>query len=517
MALDRRLWRRARSARAALTAAVVLGAATSVLVIAQAWLLAGLIAGPGRSRTALVLLLTVVLARAVVAWLAETVAARCSARVKSELRAALLVRATAPGVPHAPGELTTLATRGIDALDGYFGRYLPQAVLAAIVPVLVIAVVLARDWVSALIVVFTLPLIPLFMALVGAGTRERMDAQVHSLRRLGGHFLDVVAGLPTLKVFGRAKAQAGAIAAVSAGYRTRVMATLRIAFLSSLVLELLATVSMALVAVAIGLRLMGGSMGLETALFVLVLAPEAYLPLRRLGESYHAGAEGAAAAGQILDVLDAPELSRGTRDVIPPGAIEVNGLRIGPGEVVALTGPSGCGKSTLLRVLLGLSPGVVRVGGVALSELALEAWHAQVAWVPQHPHLFAGTIGENVRLGRPSAPAAEVWRALADARLADTVAARPAGLDTVLGDRGAGLSAGERQRVALARAFLRDAPVLILDEPTAGLDDATEADVVRTIRRLMHGRTVVLVAHRPALLELADRVVDLGAPELMAA
>ena len=317
MALDRRLWRRARSARAALASAVVVGAATALLVIAQAWLLATLIAGPGRSRAALVALLAVVLARAGLAWLAETVAARCSARVKSELRSALFTRATAPGAPFAPGGLATLATRGIDALDGYFGRYLPQLVLAAIVPVLVIVVVLARDWVSALIVLFTLPLIPLFLALVGAGTRERMDAQVHSLRRLGGHFLDVVAGLPTLKVFGRAKAQAEAIATVSAGYRERALATLRVAFLSSLVLELLATVSMALVAVAIGLRLLDGSLGFETALFVLVLAPEAYLPLRRLGESYHAGAEGAAAASQILDVLDTPVVEHGGRTVIP--------------------------------------------------------------------------------------------------------------------------------------------------------------------------------------------------------
>ena len=208
--------RRARSARAAVAAAVVLGAVTALLLIAQAWLLAGVIAGPDRSRDALVALLAVVLARAATAWLAETIAARCSAGVKSELRAALLLRATAPGAPHAPGALTTLATRGIDALDGYFARYLPQVVLAVVVPALVLAALLARDWVSAAIVVFTLPLIPLFMALVGAGTRERMDAEVRSLQRLGGHFLDVVAGLPTLKVFGRAKPQAAAIATVSA-------------------------------------------------------------------------------------------------------------------------------------------------------------------------------------------------------------------------------------------------------------------------------------------------------------
>ena len=395
---------------------------------------------------------------------------------------------------------------------------------------------IARDWVSAAIVAFTLPLIPLFMALVGAGTRERMDAQVRSLQRLGGHFLDVVAGLPTLKVFGRAKAQAAAIETVSGRYRDHALGTLRIAFLSSLVLELLATVSMALVAVAVGLRLMGGSLAFETALLVLVLAPEAYLPLRRLGESYHAGAEGVAAADQILTLLDSPAPARGTRvDVPDPAAhpIAVEGMRVvfpgrghaaldglsltvAPGEIVALTGPSGSGKSTLLRVLLGLETpdaGSMRIGGDDLLELDLAAWHARLAWVPQRPHLFAGSIAENVKLGRPDASPAAVWRALADARLADTVGALPDGLETRLGDHGAGLSAGERQRLALARAFLRDAPLLLLDEPTAGLDGATEADVLRAVRRLVRGRTVILVAHRPALLALADRVLELDPVE----
>jgi ATP-binding cassette subfamily C protein CydCD len=535
VALDPRLLRRARSARAAIAASVGVGVATALLIVAQAALLAVVIAagvrGAGVSRAALLALLGVVALRAAAAWASEVVAARCSARVKSELRLGLLARAA--GLDAPAGSLATLATRGIDALDPYFARYLPQLALAAIVPVAVLIVLAAGDWVSAAIILVTLPLVPVFMALVGATTRDRMDAQVRSLQRLGGHFLDVVAGLPTLKVFGRARAQAAAIATVSDRHRAETLGTLRIAFLSSLVLELLASLSVALVAVAVGLRLLAGTLGFETALIVLILAPEAYLPLRRLGESYHAGAEGAAAARQILDALEAAPPERS--GVRPPagGPIAVEGLHVArretvldglwltvrPGEIVAITGPSGCGKSTLLHVLLGLerpSEGRVRVGATDLAELDLTAWHAGLAWVPQRPHLFASTIADNVRVGRAGAPDAAVWRALADARLADTVARLPQGLDTPLGERGAGLSAGERQRVALARAFIRDAPLLLLDEPTASLDGTTEADVIAAVRRLVRGRTVILVAHRPALIALADRVVALAPAEAAA-
>jgi ATP-binding cassette subfamily C protein CydCD len=519
------LLRHARSARAAIGASVALGVAAALLVVAQACLLALVIArtvaGEAVPRAALIALLVVVVLRAGAAWLSETVAARCAARVKTELRLGLLARAA--GLEGAPGALATLATRGIDALDPYFARYLPQVVLAAIVPVAVLIVLAAGDWVSAAIVLGTLPLVPLFMALVGAATRERMDAQVAGLERLGGHFLDVVAGLPTLKVFGRAKAQAAAIATLSDRHRAHALATLRIAFLSSLVLELLSSLSVALVAVAVGLRLLGGGVGFQTALVVLILAPEAYLPLRRLGESYHAGAEGAAAAARILAALEAAPEARGTRPAPSRPAIVVAGLRVPrrlhdvsfsvrPGEIVAIAGPSGCGKSTLLGVLLGLEPpaaGTVRVGGTDLRELDLAAWHRQLAWVPQRPHLFAGTIADNVRIGRADASDAAVWRALADAQLSLDPGRR-------LGERGAGLSAGERRRVALARAFVRDAPLLLLDEPTAGLDGETEAEVIAAVRRLVRGRTVILVSHRPALLALAGRVVELAGAEVAA-
>jgi thiol reductant ABC exporter CydD subunit len=543
-ALDQRLLAYARATRTFLFLSVGLGVLSALLIVAQAWLLADVVSRAflgGRSlaqlQTQLTVLLLVVLARATVAWVAELAASRSSARAKSQLRAALLQRVATLGLDSSreqrTGELAVLATRGIDALDGYFSLYLPQLFLAVIVPVVVVVVVLWNDWISAAIIAFTIPLIPLFMALVGAATKERMDSQFRTLERLAGHFLDVVAGLPTLKVFGRAKAQAKAIAEISERYRRAAISTLRITFLSSLILELVATISVALVAVAIGLRLMNGELGLRTALFALVLAPEAYLPLRQLGANYHASAEGMAAAEQVFAVLEAPEAPHGTRVDFPdpastslvvdglgvsyPGrsepALEDVSLTVGEGEVLALVGPSGCGKSTLLGVLLGLvapERGSVQIGDVDLAELDIDAWRARLAWVPQRPHLFKASIAQNVRLGRAEASTAEVRAAIAAAGLTDAVRRLPAGLETVLGDRGAGLSAGERQRVALARAFLRDAPLLLLDEPTANLDGQTEREVVQTIRRLAEGRTVVLVAHRPALIAVADRVISLA-------
>jgi ATP-binding cassette, subfamily C, bacterial CydCD len=543
--VDPRLLDYTRGTRRFLLAAVVLGGITAALVLAQAWLIATAVSRVVQHRqdlwqvhTLVMLLAAAVLARATVAWLGERMADRASAAAKSELRTALAERIARLGPAamdgHQPGTLVVLATRGIDALDAYFSRYLPQLFLAVIVPVAMVIVVLGADWISAVIIAVTVPLIPLFLSLVGAATAGRMRRQAQLLHRLAGHFLEMVAGLPTLKVFGRAKAQVAAVRDVTDQYRSATMATLNVAFLSSLILELLATVSVALVAVSVGLRLLGGSLSLQTALFVLILAPEAYLPLRQLGANHHASAEGIQAIEGVVAVLEQPLPAAGTSRDVPdlarsPLVIEdldvsypgrpvaaLSGLHLSvtPGEVVALAGPSGCGKSTLLSVLLGFAPpwtGSVRVGSTDLGDLDPDAWRARVAWVPQRPHLFARSVVDNVRLGRPGSTDQDVAAAIADAGLEEVVARLPDGLHTVLGHGGAGLSAGERQRLALARAFLRDSPLLLLDEPTAGLDGRTEEEVLRAVRRLMRGRTVVLVAHRHSLLREADRVVWLTA------
>ncbi len=542
--LDPRLLHYARSTRRYVVLSVVVGGCTALLVVTQAWLIATVVndayfhhGSLSSLRDPLAALFAVIVGRAVLAWATERSAHRASATAKSELRRSATEHIAALGPvgleQRDSGRLTVLMTTGIDALDGYFSRYLPQLFLAVIVPLTIIGVVAGADWISAALIAVTVPLIPVFMGLIGLTTRDRTAARMRSLQRLAGHFLDVVAGLPTLKVFGRAKAQARAIAEVTDRYRTTTLATLKLTFLSSLVLELLATVSVALVAVAVGLRLLGGNMSFHAALFVLVLAPEAYLPLRALGANFHASSDGLRAAEQVFELLEAPAVGS------PHGAVHAqdSSIRISelevtyagrrvpalhgadlvvePGETVALVGPSGCGKSTLLNVVLGLcdpDAGRVLLGGVDLSDIDLVDWRTRIGWVPQRPHLFARSVSDNVRLGRPDATDDAVAAALDAAGLTRVVQSLPHGVDTLLGDGGAGLSLGERQRLALARAFVRDAPLLLLDEPTASLDADTEADVLDAVRRLTRGRTALVVAHRPALAALADRVVALPAP-----
>jgi thiol reductant ABC exporter CydD subunit len=549
--LDPRLLREARSARGYIAVGTGLGVLSAVAVIAQAVLLAHLIAAAfvhgadlAALRGSLVLLLAVIGVRALLAWAQEAVASRSAARVKQQLRARLLrhILDLGPGwlAGNRSGDLTALTTRGIDALDPYVARYLPQLVLTCIVPPMVIAAMGFADVLSAVIVLVTLPVIPVFMVLVGWTTRARTERQWSALQRLSHHFLDVLDGMPVLRVYDRGKAQATAVRKVTDDYRRTTLSVLRVSFLSSFVLELAATLSVALVAVSVGLRLLGGSVGLQTALLVLILAPEAYLPLRQMGSGYHAAAEGVTTAKRVLDVLDEPLPDRGDLrapvvaelglDVTdlqirypdrPRAALAGATLRVAPGELVAVIGPSGVGKSSLLAAVLGFTTpaaGRIRVGAVDLAECDPVVWREQIGWVPQRPALVAGTVADNVALGVPDATDAEVADALA-AAAADEL--DPA---LLLGEDGAGISAGQRQRVALARALLRSARgagLLLLDEPTEHLDLATEERIVDTLRRIAHDplrpRCVLVVVHREAVTRAADRVVRLSLPAQVAA
>ena len=546
---DPRLARHAHAARGYLVTTVGLGLVTTALVLMQATLLAHVIAHAGRGVAALhaslIALGGVVVVRALTTYGGEVAALRASATVTSQLRRKLCVQLAETGpdrlAGQSSGEIATLMTRGLDALDPYFARYLPQLVLACLVPLAVLGRVAGADLISAITIAVTLPLIPLFMILIGLHTTARTARQWRLLARLGGHFLDVVEGLPTLKVFGRAKAQVETIRRVTDEHRQATMATLRIAFLSALVLELLATLATALVAVEVGLRLLNGRLGYETALLVLLLAPEAYLPLRAVGAQFHASTEGVAAAQQALDLLDAGRPATATPNLAvarvnlrtaeirfnavglhfdarsEPALTDVS-LAVRPGDRLALVGPSGAGKSSLLAVLLRLvepTHGRVTVDGIDVQSVDPEAWRRQIAWVPQRAHLFAGTIADNIRLADADASDNDVRRAADAAGVTEFADRLPAGLDSAVGERGLTLSSGQRQRVALARAFLRDAPLLLLDEPTAHLDEGRADDLRDTVRRLAHGRTVIVVSHVHGWTADADRVITMSAGRLV--
>jgi thiol reductant ABC exporter CydD subunit len=545
--LDPRLLHRARAVRVMLAADAVLGVLAALLVLAQAVLLARVAAGgfAGDSlddlTVPLVLLVMVAALRGAAAWGFEFMGRHAAASALSKLRLDLVKRrlhdrpAALDGAESA--EVATVAVGGVDALETTFARYLPQVVLATVVPVAVLGLVAAIDLVSAGIMLLTLPLVPLFMWLIGRYTERQTRRRWQALRILSTHFLDVVRGLPTLRAFNRSEAQAERIAQVSDEYRRTTMGTLRVAFLSGSVLELAATLGIALVAVTVGVRLVDGGIGLEAGLTVLVLAPELYLPLRNLAAQYHASADGLAVAERLLDLVEEPR-TRPTRGAQPPSprdaAVRLEGvsfsypgrpgavlagadLELAPGETVALTGPSGGGKSTIAALLLLLAEptdGRVSAGGVDLARCNPAAWRAQVAWVPQRPTLFRGTVADNIRLGDGAAGDSAVWEAAVLAGAEAFVHELPEGFGTVIGDGGRPLSAGQVRRIALARAFLRDAPLVILDEPTADLDPESAQLVGDAVERLLDGRTVLLITHRPELEARADRVVRLGAEEV---
>jgi thiol reductant ABC exporter CydD subunit len=555
--IDRRLTAHVAVTRRYLATAVTVGLASTACVVVQAVLLAMVIsrallhhASLGEVAPYLVGLAAAFGGRALCSWVGEAAAQRTSAAVTSALRRQLLQRALDLGpawlAGERAGELSLTATRGTDALDTYFGRYLPQAVLAGLAPLAILVWVGIEDWVSFLVLAGLVALVPPCMVHFGRETGRQTQRQWRGLSSLSARFLDLVQGLPTLRAFGRADQGRREVTEATEGLRRTTMRVLRVAFLSALAMEFLAGMGTGLVAMVLGLRLLDGRVGLSTALAVLLVSPEVFLPLRRAGAEFHASSEGQAAAERILDILDLPaglpragapgasavDLGRATPD---PKVAEIRLRRVGvsfseraapaivdfdlelaPGEHVALVGPSGAGKSTVLALLLAfLRPdtGQLIVGDVDLATVAPAAWRRQIAWVPQRPHLFAGTLGDNLRLGDPGAGDKVLHRALAMVGLDEMVGELPAGLGTGVGDGGLGLSAGERQRLAIARAVLRDAPLVLLDEPAAHLDATTEAQLGGALSRWFEDRTVLVAAHRPGLVQRIDRIVTLVPPD----
>ena len=547
--------RYAHAARRYIAITALLGGATAVLVVVQAVLISRSVSPVVASRAALGtvalpvgLLALVMAARAAVLYVQEALAHRAATRTIIELRRRVLEHAAALGPRWAAehgSDTATLLTRGLNDLEPYFTRYLPQLLLAATVTPLTGLILLVEDLPSAVAVACTIPLIPVFMILIGRLTQRHSEERLEAMERLGGQVLDLLAGLPTLKALGREAGPAKRVRALGQAYNTATMQALRVAFLSGAVLEFITTLSVAIVAVQVGFRLLFGRMDLATALLVIMIAPEVYQPLRQVGFHFHASANGVAAANAVFEVLGAPLPGRGTLPApdLSSAVIEIEDLgvaargswapagltaRIRPGRLVALAGSSGAGKTTTSQVLLSLLPadrGAVRVVGPAgdavdLSQIDPTTWWAQIAWVPQRPVIVPGTVLANV-IGPDRA--AELDGAQPEERLPRLcTAARATGLDEVVsalargwrtrvGQGGVGLSVGQRQRLSLTRALMSDAPLVVLDEPTAHLDAASEAHVLEGVEMLRsQGRTVVVVAHRAALLARADDVIEVS-------
>jgi thiol reductant ABC exporter CydD subunit len=540
--------------------AAIAGTGAAVAIVAQAVLIAGILqqallhrASLGSVTPQLIAFGGAVVGRSACLWVAELAAQRTATRVTRAMRLRLLRHALSLGpswlAGERAGELSLTATRGVDALGVYVGRYLPQAVLAALVPLGLLIWIGTTDWVSGLVLLGMVALLPVAMILFGREATRRATKQWRRLASLAARYLETIQGLPTLRANRRIALGRREVAASTEGLRQTTMGTLRVAFLSALAMELLAGLGVGLVAMLLGLRLLDGSIGVGTALAVLLVSPEVFVPLRRAGTEFHASTEGQAAAARIDEVLDRRPGTSTTSGASPtaagrsdprPGApdgdrvpdlgqaaitlrevlvtypdrsrpaLPTLDLDLAPGEHLALTGPSGSGKSTLLALLLGFVPpsgGRITVGGIDLASLDLRAWRSQIAWVPQRTRLFRGSVLDNLRLGRPDAPIDVIDDAVARTGLAPVLARLPRGIETAIGEGGLDLSAGERQRIALARAVVRDAPLILLDEPTANLPSNAIAELRIGFEQWCAGRTVVMAAHRGGLVRIDREIV----------
>ncbi len=545
--ISKRIFAQIREVRLLLALTVGLGLAGGLVTIFEASFLSRIVnraflghAPLSRLIGLFVWLLVAIALRALVGWFSEVFALRVALKVKESLRDQLIRRLFQLGPIYLRGERTgevaSTVIEGIESLEVYLARYIPQIALSALVPLTILAFVIPNDWVTAIIFVVTWPLIPYFMMLIGRQAEKQSKKQFRTLSHLSAHFLDVLQGISTLKLFHRSRYQLQVIRRISNQYRKTTMDTLRVAFLSALALELLTTLSTAIVAVFIGLRLIAGTMNFQDAFFVLLLAPEFYLPIRLLGTQFHAGMNGVMAADRIFELLDVPvqsiEGNHAEREVFEtewetiqfdhvtysyreaeyPALSELD-LKIHRGEKVALVGPTGAGKSTIMNLLLGLmtaTDGIIRIDSQPLTPSIAASWRKQITYLPQHPHLLKGTIADNLRLASPECSFEIMIEAARKAGAHDFISQLPYGYDTMVGENGVGLSGGQIQRIALARAFLKDSPLILLDEPTANLDPESEMWIEQALRDLFKEKTVLVIAHRLSTISRMDRILVLN-------
>jgi ATP-binding cassette, subfamily C, bacterial CydD len=547
MNIDRRLFRLMTEEKPLFIVSMTSGALASGMLIGQAYFLSRAISSAFIEKSGLTGLLPLLgffglftLLRMLCNWTSHVKAEEGSIALRKKLFSLVVSKVAELGPLYTrsvqSGRLTTTMLKGIDALDSYFSSYIPQIFLALFTPLLIAAVIMPGDWLSALILLLSAPLIPLFMILIGKSASAVTEKQWKTMSRMGGQFLDILQGLPTLKLFAQSSRQRKNIEETGENFRKATMKVLRIAFLSSLTLELVGTVGTAIIAVSIGMRMMEHRLSFQHALFVLILTPDFYLPLRQLGTKFHAGMEGTSASKEIFAILEhqTPGTQPATDAQYPehpaekgisfhgityaypgssaPAADNVT-FTIPAGMTTALIGPSGAGKSTLFNLLLRfLEPdkGEITIDGKPLSEIPKADWHRLISWVPQHPHLFNATLRENIMIAQPGASETLLHIAIEQTGLGTFVRSLPKGLDTMIGEQGARLSGGEAQRVALARAFLKNAPIVVLDEPTSHTDPELEAELRRSMKALTTGRTTMIIAHRLETIRTADRIIVLG-------
>ena len=544
MNIDRRLFQLLKEERTPFIASIISGILAAGMLVAQAYYLSlvidsAFIQKSGVEKLFLPLGLFALFStlRMAFNWFSHTEANRGTLIIREKVFNRLTSTVGALGPIYAKsvqsGRLSTTLLKGVEALDAYYSQYIPQIFFALFTPLLIAGTIMPGDPISGGILLGTAPLIPLFMILIGKSASAMTEKQWKTMSRMSGFFLDVLQGLPTLKLFAQSKRQHDAIEESGETFRHATMRVLKVAFLSSLTLELVGTIGMAIIAVGIGLRLMSGKLTFQHALFVLILTPDFYLPLRQLGTKFHAGMEGVSASKEIFAILDqsvpspeqkpafAVQESAGKRPILfndvtytyPGGsqpALESISATIPAGKTTAIIGPSGAGKSTLINLLLRFQEpgeGRITIDGNPIHDIPLEEWHQQISWVPQHPYLFNATLRENILLAKPQASAEEMESALEKTGLTSFVSTLPDGLETMIGEEGARLSGGEAQRVALARAFLKNAPLLVLDEPTSHTDPELEAALRSSIQELMRRRTTVIIAHRLETIRSAEQII----------